>query len=186
MFLGIFTKGSRFRFLLKKSNETRQKRENLKTVLLFIGLSISGLSFSQDHSQHSHELHDTVFVAVDKTHADEFSKLSLQNTFDNRYTPIHTFALNFLKKVSRNTSYNDLTPTQVFIGLHTDFKYWFNQPFIYVTGDSTESLLGTVENHRAKMSDFYGHFVENIKVPRPRLKSIRGVENLKGGFHEIT
>ncbi len=154
-FLGIFTKGSRFRFLLKKSNETRQKRENMKTILLCIGLSISGLSFSQDHSQHNNELDHSTFIPVDKMHAAEFSKLSLQNTFDNRYTPIHTFALNFLKKVSRQTIYNELTPTQVFIGLHTDFKYWFNQPFIYVTGDSTENLLGTVENHRAKMSDFY-------------------------------
>ena len=29
-------------------------------------------------------------------------------------------------------------------------------------------------------------FVGIIKVPCPRLKSIRGVGNLKGGFHEIT
>ena len=156
-FLGIFTKGSRFRFLLKKSNETRQKRENLKTIILIIGLSISGLSFGQNHDQHSKLIDDTTFVPIDIAHADEFSKLSLQNTFDNRYTPIHTFALNFLKKVNRQTTYNGLTPTQVFIGLHTDFKYWFNQPFIYVTGDSTEALLGTVENHRAKMSDFYSN-----------------------------
>jgi len=154
-FLGIFTKGSRFRFLLKKSNDTRQKRESLKTLLLVIGLSISGFSFSQNHSEHKNTEQNKTFVPVDLTHAEQFSKLSLQNTFDNRYTPIHTFALNFLKKVSRQTTYNDLTPTQVFIGLHTNFKYWFNQPFIYVTGDSTESLIGGVENHRAKMSDFY-------------------------------
>ena len=155
-FLGLFTKGSRFRFLLKKSNETRMKRENLKTITLIIGLSLSGLSFSQNHEKHEqHSTESEIYVPIDLKHAEEFSKLSLQNIFDNRYTPIHTFALNFLKKVNRQTTYNDLTPTQVFIGLHTNFKYWFNQPFIYVTGDSTESLIGNVENHRAKMSDFY-------------------------------
>jgi cytochrome c-type biogenesis protein CcsB len=179
-FLGIFTKGSRFRFLLKKSNETRQKRENLKTIALLIGLSISGLSFGQTHDQHNTAVNDTIFVPVDLAHADEFSKLSLQNTFDNRYTPIHTFALNFLKKVSRQTTFNDLTPTQVFIGLHTNFKYWFNQPFIYVTGDSTEALIGDVQNHRARMSDFYNDkgqykLATNMDIALSKDASLRSV-----------
>jgi cytochrome c-type biogenesis protein CcsB len=44
---------------------------------------------------------------------------------------------------------------QVFIGLQTDFQYWYEQPIVYVSGDSTKNLLGKNIGTRAKMSDFY-------------------------------
>jgi cytochrome c-type biogenesis protein CcsB len=156
-FLSIFLKDSRFVFLLKKSSEVRVKRENLKMLIFFIGLSSSMFSFGQ-HEGHNHEqpvnFEIADYIPIDKKHADDFGYLIIQD-FEGRFKPVHTTAVDILKKVSRQETYNGMSAMQVFVGLHTDFQYWFDQPMIYISGDSTEALLGEIKEHRAKMSDFY-------------------------------
>ncbi len=144
MFISIFARGSRFKLLLRKSNETRKKRESL-TLLLIFGLltSFSGMAQGEQSD----------YVPVDPAHAESFGKLIIQD-FGGRFTPVHTMADKIIRKVSRSETYNGLNGLQVFIGLHTNFGHWFEEPLIYVSGDSTRRLLG-VEGKRASMSDFY-------------------------------
>ncbi len=148
--LSVFLPGSRFKFLSKKAKEIRLKREGLmKIFVLAFTLGISSLGFTQ-HENGNQQVNNN---PVDKAHADEFGKLIIQD-FEGRLKPVQTTASDFLKKVSRQEKYDGLTPMQVFVGLHTNFLYWYEQPIIYVSGDSTKSILGVTEN-RAKMSDFY-------------------------------
>lgn len=150
MFLSLFLPGSRMRFLFKKANEIRKKREALMALVVLFFISFNHQSFAQSPFD---EISDDQYIPVDKEHADKFGHLVIQN-YNGRYTPVSTFAYDFIKKVSRQTSYKEMDPMQVFISLHADYGYWQNQPFIYVYGDSTRRLLG-IEGRRASMNDFY-------------------------------
>ncbi len=147
--LSIFLPGSRFRFLMKKAEETRQKREAmLKTLVFIIGLGLS----SSLSAQNTH-VNTVNSNPIDQEHADKFGHLIIQD-YEGRFKPVQTTALEVLKKVSRQEKFEGQSPMQVFIGLHTNFNYWYEQPLVYVSGDSTKKVLG-VTGKRAKMSDFY-------------------------------
>jgi cytochrome c-type biogenesis protein CcsB len=147
--LSIFLPGSRFRFFMNKTSEIRKKREAmLKTLVFILGFGLSTTLNAQN--AHVNQINSN---PVDKVHADKFGHLIIQD-YEGRFKPVQTTALEVLKKVSRQETYNGQTPMQVFIGLHTNFNYWYEQPLIYVSGDSTKKVLG-VEGKRAKMSDFY-------------------------------
>jgi len=145
-FISIFLKKSRFMFLSKKSHETRLKREKMLALLFIFGLTTSFTSLAQTETDN--------YIPVNKIHAEKFGHLVIQSQ-SGRFAPIHTTAKNLLRKVSRQDSYNGLTPMQVFVGLHSDFQYWFTQPLIYVSGDSTNVVLGTEGQKRVSMKDFY-------------------------------
>lgn len=148
--LSIFLPGSRFRFLIKKSSEIRKKREAiLKSFTLAFVLGLSSLNYGQT----THLKNEVNSNPINKEHAKKFEQLIIQD-FEGRFKPVQTTAVNVLKKISRQESYKGQTATQVFIGLHTNFNYWFEQPLIYISGDSTKKVLG-IEGKRAKMSDFY-------------------------------
>jgi cytochrome c-type biogenesis protein CcsB len=153
--MALVSPKSRFVMLLKKSNEVRVKREKLTTLLLLVGLFTSTSSFSQ-HDHADHPIADEVeeeYVPIDKDHADKFGRVIIQS-YQGRFQPAHTSAIDILKKVSRQDSYKGLDAMQVFVGLHVDFAHWFNEPMIYVSGDSTKNVLG-IEGKYAKMSEFY-------------------------------
>jgi len=171
-FLSLFTNGSRFKFLLKKANETRLKREKLNTILLLIGLSSSLFTYAQDSTQIQTSI-------VNLTHADSFSRLAIQD-LAGRYVPVHTVADKLLRKISRQETFEGQTPTQVFIGLHTDFKYWTNANLVYITGDSTARLLGVKDTKRAKYNDFFNEdgsykLATNMKLALTKDPSRRNV-----------
>jgi cytochrome c-type biogenesis protein CcsB len=147
--LSIFLPGSRFRFLMNKTSEIRKKREAMFKIFVFIiGFGISSTLNAQN--AHVNQVNSN---PVDKEHADKFGHLIIQD-YEGRFKPVQTTALEVLKKVSRQDKFEGQTPMQVFIGLHTNFNYWYEQPLVYVNGDSTKKVLG-VEGKRAKMSDFY-------------------------------
>jgi cytochrome c-type biogenesis protein CcsB len=148
--LSIFLPGSRFKFLMKKAKEAREKRATiLKIMLVIIGLSFTSNNFAQN----SHGSNNISKTPIDIHHAEKFERLIIQD-FEGRLKPVQTMAIEVLKKVSRQETYQGQTATQVFIGLHTNFRYWMDQPLVYVSGDSTKKVLG-ISSTRAKMNDFY-------------------------------
>ncbi|MFK8039275.1 MAG: cytochrome c biogenesis protein CcsA [Crocinitomicaceae bacterium] len=146
MLLSVFMPGSRFRFLMAKAKSTREKREKLMLLIPF--LFLVNIGFSQ-HEKDSLP----PYIPIEQTHADKFGHLIMQD-FGGRYMPVNTMADQVIRKVHRGTTYNGQNANQVFIGMHTNFAHWFEEEFIYVSGDSTKKLLGT-EGKYAAMSDFY-------------------------------
>ena len=168
MFISIFAPGSRFKFLQSKADGIRLKREGI-TILLPLFMLTSFVGYSAEDSSY--------YEPVSAEHAEKFAKLILQD-FEGRFMPVHTMAENILKKINRSKTYNGLSATQVFIGLHTDFAYWFEQPLVYVSGDSTRRILG-IEGKRAKMSDFYDQETgyKLSSYAKAALKKAPGVRN---------
>jgi cytochrome c-type biogenesis protein CcsB len=140
-FINLFHKNSRFRLLIKKSRELREKREGLgaAVVVLLMGLIFSVNTYAQD------------IPVVDEAHADKFSRLIVQN-FNGRFQPVHTLADEILRKVHRGRKYDDLNPMQVFLGVQT-FPGWYQEPIIYVSGEPIREKLN-LDGKYGALSDF--------------------------------
>lgn len=146
MVMAIFMPGSRFRLLMRNAKGVRVKREKLMVLMPL--LLMANLSFAQHPS-------DSLppYVPINVEHANDFGKLVMQD-FGGRYMPVNTMADMVMRKVHRSTTYKNQNANQVFVGMHTNFANWFEEDFIYVSGDSTKKLLGT-DSKYAAMSDFY-------------------------------
>lgn len=146
MFIAVFAKGSRFVMLMGKAKSVRLKRENLKIILPLL-MMMSGSLMAQESDSNE------VYIPINKVHAESFGKLIIQD-FGGRFKPVQTIAEQVVKKINRSDTYDGQSAIQVFVGLHTDFGYWFDEPIVYVSGDSTKKVLG-IDGSRAKMKDFY-------------------------------
>jgi cytochrome c-type biogenesis protein CcsB len=130
----------------------------------------------KEHSQHNHKTHnsdqehskhinDITSVQVDSIlnanvvsvkHAEEFSELVIQDA-GGRMKPLHTFASQLLRKVSKSDTYNGLDANQVFVSIVENPRLWFQVPVIYLErgNDKLRTVLGidTKEKY-ARLVDF--------------------------------
>ena len=156
LILILFAKNTRFDYLRKSLNKAKVKKAAL-TIALF-------LSFTVGYSQHqSHQLNETQIDsilkanAVDIEHADKFSRLIIQDP-GGRMKPVHTFASELLRKVSKKDTYKGLNATQVFISMQQNPRFWFNTPIIYIKKDNSKlrDIIGIPHDQKyARLSDFF-------------------------------
>ena len=142
--INLLSPSSRFRHLVKKSHELRQKRSVTAMILLFFGLFFANSA-------------GAVTKVVDAAHAEKFSHLIIQNS--NRFKPVHTMALELLRKLYRADSYEGLTPTQVYLGILTNYEEWRLEPLIQIPGARystaiTSKLNLPAETRYAAIQDF--------------------------------
>lgn len=152
----LFLKGTRFSDLKRNLEKIKAKKAVLTLALLF--------SLSTSFSQHiEHQLSDQQIDSllqihkVDKEHAERFSKLVIQDV-GGRMKPIHTFASELLRKVSKKDTYKGLDANQVFLSIQQNPRFWFNTPIIYINKDNTRlrDIIGIPHNQKyARLSDFF-------------------------------
>jgi cytochrome c-type biogenesis protein CcsB len=209
--ISLMQREGRFRLLLRKAKETRMKREAMHLFLIGC-LSIFGTvnGYAQDslnHASHDHDHnHEHVqesttgqpktsplerdqaieLPIIDATHAAKFGHLIIQAN-NGRFQPVHTLATDVLKKVSRQSNYNGLTPMQVFLGIHTNVLDWNIEPMIYVSGDEVRKKLG-IEGSRAALKDFFAgenldyileHDAEVARLKKPAARNVYDKDILK-------
>lgn len=143
--INLFSKKSRFRLLMKKSEELRKKREAMMATLAI--LFISTVAWSQP-------------TAVDEEHAEKFGQLIVQDQ-GGRLKPLHTLAFDILKKVHRDGKYEDQSAIQVFVGIHANPYAWFQEPLIYVSGKPLREKYN-LEGKHAALVDFIGPDMEYL------------------------
>ncbi|NLP58035.1 cytochrome c biogenesis protein [Lutibacter sp. B1] len=137
LILILFMKNTRFDFLRKSLQKIRTKKATISTIALLL---ISSFTFAQ---QHNHELSesqiDSLLLAnkIDKIHTQKFSKLVIQDA-GGRMKPVHTYASELLRKVSKHDTYRDLNATQVFLSIQQNPRMWFQMPIIYIEKGDTK------------------------------------------------
>ena len=160
LFLGLtlilFVKNTRFSDLRKSLNKIKTKKAALTLALL--------LSITTSFSQHNeHQLTDQQIDSllqthkVDKAHAEKFSKLIIQDA-GGRMKPLHTFASQLLRKVSKKDTYRGLDANQVFLSIQQNPRFWFNTPIVYIKKDNTKlrDIIGVPHDQKyARLSDFF-------------------------------
>jgi len=135
MILTMFNKNSRFRTLLKLSNELQLKRKAGKTLLLAGLLLASGSMFASGAE------------ITKKAHLKALSSLLIQDEAQGRIEPFNTFASDILRKIAKKSSYNEMSAVEVMLGMSSNPAGWQNEPIIKVANDQLAKELGAVDKY---------------------------------------
>jgi len=132
MILTMFNKNSRFRTVLKLSNEIQAKREAGKAVLLAGLLVISASMFA---------------TVTKEAHFKNLSSLMIQDEAQGRIEPFNTFASDVLRKITKKTAYNNMSVVEVILGMSANPAQWENEPLIKVANDQLAKELGAINGY---------------------------------------
>ncbi len=136
MVLSIFNPNSRFAFLSREISKIRESRKTLAMIIIALFVVITP-AISQTN---------TLPKFVSPEHAHSFGELLVQD-HNGRIEPISTLSSEILRKVSRKTSFNGLTPDQVFLGMLLNPDYWQTVPMIKVSNDKLIHELNLSSNY---------------------------------------
>ena len=184
LMLILFVKNTRFSFLRHKLRKIKAKKALLSlATILFLSLGTTAQEHSHDdghdHSSHNHTQEQTdnkdkehsnhinqitaaqidsilQANAVSAKHAEDFSSLVIQDA-GGRMKPVHTFASQLLRKVSKNDVFNGLDANQVFLSIVENPRLWFQVPVIYLErgNDKLRTVLGIDTSEKyARLIDF--------------------------------
>ncbi|MBO3116538.1 cytochrome c biogenesis protein CcsA [Winogradskyella sp. DF17] len=163
----LFAKHTRFDELRKMLNKLKKKKAKLATMLL---LFLSFSAVGQEHSAndgHNHtpqkplrEQIDSVLSAniTPKEHAEKFAGLVIQD-YSGRMMPMHTYASEMLRKISKSDVYGDFNATQIFMSIQESPMLWYNVPIIYLKprkADSIRNIIGVGYDQKyVSLLDFF-------------------------------
>ena len=134
MIMTLFTRNSRFRFLINASSSIKSKvqKSSLSAIVLFILLfSLPGILSAQSNKQ----------ITIDLDHAAYFGEILVQDK-SGRLEPINTLSSEVLRKICRKTEFNGLSSDQVLIGMISNSNYWKDVPMIKVSHPEVKKILG--------------------------------------------
>ena len=148
----LFAKNTRFDDIRTRLNKIKKKKAEMLTVILLL-VCISG--FAQTHSEndgHNHQKRtgkeqiDSILKVhiTPKEHANKFSEMVVQD-YGGRMMPMHTYASEMLRKLSKSDVYEDFNADQVFLSIQESPMLWYNVPIIYLKprkADSIRTIIG--------------------------------------------
>ncbi len=160
----FFTRKTRFARVAMQLKEIHEKRKKLLAPALWL----LAILFAGPAAQAQD---------VSARHAAKFGKLYLQNK-EGRIEPVNTMANKILVKISKESSYHNLTADQVFLGMITDHEKWQREPIIKVPETAVQNLLGIRSDYATFMDfiDANGQYkiraqVEQAYIKKPALRS---------------
>ncbi|WP_152286946.1 cytochrome c biogenesis protein CcsA [Flavicella marina] len=208
LMLILFVKNTRFSYLRHKLEKIKAKKALLSlAVLVFMATGVTAQDHEhnehdghdhstqnhvheqsnnkdQEHSNHINQITpqqiDSILQSnvVAAKHAEDFSGLVIQDA-GGRMKPVHTFASQLLRKVSKSDTYNGLDANQVFLSIVENPRLWFQVPVIYLErgNDKLREILGidTKEKY-ARLIDFIddeGRYKIKAEVDAAQKNSIK-------------
>ena len=163
----LFAKNTRFDDIRKRLNKLKKKKAKIMTMVILL-ISFSG--FSQVHSAddgHNHSTKQPIKAQLDsvlkanitpKAHTDKFAEMVIQD-YSGRMMPIHTYASEMLRKLSKSDMYEDMNATQIFLSIQESPMLWYNMPIIYLTpkkADSIRTIIGVDKSQKyVSLLDFF-------------------------------
>lgn len=141
MLFTLFGRNSRFRFVSKQLAE-------LKAGILMVFFFVPYLLMAQPSTNRENRFS----YVIDPAHAKQFGELMVQD-MDGRIKPINTLSSEFLRKLTRKTSYqlsesgqsHRLNSDQVFLSIHQNPIAWKNMPLIKVDQTKGKVILEMLE-----------------------------------------
>ncbi|NOR28930.1 MAG: cytochrome C biogenesis protein [Lutibacter sp.] len=183
LILILFMKNTRFDFLRKSLQKIRTKKTTLTSIALLL---IASVAFSQDHNHVMSKVQiDSALTAnhITVDHTNKFSKLIIQDA-GGRMKPVHTYASQLLRKVSKNDTFEDMNATQVFLSIQQNPRIWFQIPIIYIEKGNTKlrDIIGIPhEDKYASLSSFFDE-KGNYKISQIQQDSQKS--NIKSKFEK--
>ncbi|QIE58958.1 cytochrome c biogenesis protein CcsA [Rasiella rasia] len=139
----LFVKGSRFGSLKRMLDKVKAKKAALTIVFALIAFAGQAQTNAHEHTEAKAEQIDSIIKAniVDKQHAAKFSELIIQD--NGRMKPVHTYASQLLRKISRSNTYAGMDANQVFISMTEFPRLWVEVPLVSLKrgNDSIRQVL---------------------------------------------
>ena len=136
----LFLKGTRFADLKVMLEKVKAKKNSVMGLFLLFSLG----AFAQPNHYTDAEIDSILNVnVVPKAHAERFSQLVIQDE-GGRMKPVHTFASELLRKVSKKDNYKGLDANQITVSMVTNPRMWLSAPIIYMDKKNTRAreMLG--------------------------------------------
>jgi hypothetical protein len=156
MALSLMNSNSHFRTLSLEISLLKKARKGVTAVLLLF--MMQGFLTGQVSEP------SPVLSPVDAGHAERFGKILVQDN-GGRIEPLNTLTSEILRKLSRKSTYKDMTPNQVLLGMLADPSAWQYEPMIRATHPQIQEILGSTEKHHS-----FASFKENNYILRDMLK----------------
>jgi len=143
----LFNKNSRFLSLRKLITDVRSKRKSVVlTIAFLLGFNVFGFSQNPENK------------IIDASHAEKFGHLLIQ-TYDGRFAPVHTLAIDLMHKISKKDNFNiegkgKMNAMQAFIDMMVEPEFWQKQNIIYVPVQEIRDIIG-IKTKYASFFDFY-------------------------------
>ena len=143
----MVAKNSRFTALKGEIKKIREKRKSIAVTLALL-FGLTGTAFSAETNK----------KVIDKEHAEKFGHVIVQS-FDGRFQPVHTLAIDVMHKISRKDKFNlpgkgEMDDIQAFMDMFIDPEYWKQQNIIYIRDKIIREKLGIKEKYASYM-DFF-------------------------------
>lgn len=130
----LLNKNSRFRTVLRLSNELQLKRKAGKFISIILLLAITASAFAASG-------------VSKKDHIEILNSLLIQDAAQGRIEPFSTYSSDLLRKIYKKTSYYSLSATEVILGMSSDPRKWQNEPIIKVANTQLANELGIVTEY---------------------------------------
>jgi cytochrome c-type biogenesis protein CcsB len=183
LILILFLKNTRFSFLRKSLRKMRAKKATLSVIVIIL---ISTTTFSQQHNHAMSEKQiDSVLIAnhIDRAHTAKFSKVVIQDA-GGRMKPVHTYASQLLRKVSKHDTYKEMNATQVFLSIQQNPRIWFQIPIIYIEKGNTKLRDLIQIPHIQKYASLADFFTNEGKYKIAKQQQDAQKTNIKSKFEK--
>jgi cytochrome c-type biogenesis protein CcsB len=162
----LFAKNTRFDEIRSRLNKLKKKKAKMLTIIaLFFSVSgfaqVHSADDGHDHAQKPSKSQIDSILSVHITpqaHADKFAEMVLQD-YSGRMVPMHTYASEMLRKLSKKEVYEDFNATQVFLSIQESPMLWYNVPIIYLKprkADSIRTIIGVDYSEKyVSLIDFF-------------------------------
>jgi len=152
----LFVKNTRFDYLKKTLKKIRKKKAAL-TIVAALLLSITASAQHREQPITDQQI-DSILKAntVDLEHAESFNSLVIQDA-GGRMKPAHTFASELVRKVTHKENFKGMNPSQVFLSMNENPRFWEVVPMIYLEKGNTQirELIGLSKDAtHASLSNF--------------------------------
>jgi hypothetical protein len=138
-YIGYFLLGLGF-ILVFLTNNTRYKAltKKLKRIssILILPLFFSSNLYASDSLLSNKE------YRFDINHIKNFEALVLQDN-GGRFKPVHTLTSDYFRKIYGKNKFNDISSTEVILGMMYDPVSWSKKPLIKVSNPKLRSLIGS-------------------------------------------
>jgi len=135
MILTLFNKESRFRTVLRLSNDLQLKRKAGKAFLLAGLITLSSSMFASGSE------------ITKQSHLEALNSLLIQDEAQGRIEPFNTYASDVVRKITKQTTYNHKTAVEVLLGMSANPTSWQNEPMIKVANSQLATELGAVNDY---------------------------------------
>jgi hypothetical protein len=175
MLMSLFAPVGRFRELNDKMKKLKEKRTQLNTLLLVLGLLFFQSTFHAQEHAHKANPAAKIYRVISQEHSEKLASLLVQD-YEGRISPMHTLCDQLLRKIHRSNHYQEYNAVQTIMSIQMYPQYWINQKIIQVPSNLRTPLkLGeyasVMELVDQKTQQF--KWLKEYKIAHQRLESQR-------------